>query len=54
MSRFLCYDIYKILNNLNPKFLNGIFSAETNKLIIEQYNLNFVKPKSLKNTHAPH
>ena len=36
ISRFLCYDIYKTLTNLNPKFLNEIFSAETNRFISEQ------------------
>ena len=39
--RFLCVEIYKTINNLNPSFIKQIFELrETNKKIREKYRLN--------------
>ena len=39
--RFLCVEIYKTINNLNPSFIKQFFELrETNKKIREKYRLN--------------
>ena len=39
--RFLCVEIYKTINNLNPSFMKQIFELrETNRNIREKYCLN--------------
>ena len=43
--RFLCVEIYKTINNLNPSFMKQIFeSRETNRNVHEKYRLNFNIP----------
>ena len=44
--RNLCVEIYKIINKLNPEFMNNIFKVKENKrLVREQYKLNLETPK---------
>ena len=39
--RFLCVEIYKTINNLNPSFMKQIFELrETNRNVREKYGLN--------------
>ena len=39
--RFVCVDIYKIINNLNPSFMKQIFELkEINRIVCEKYRLN--------------
>ena len=43
--RFLCVEIYKIINNLNHSFMKKIFELrETNRNVREQYRLNLNIP----------
>ena len=43
--RTLCAEIYKALNELNPGLIKNIFTVKvTNRLIREQYKLNFNTP----------
>ena len=38
---FLCVEIYKTINNLNPSFMKQIFELrETNRNVREKYRLN--------------
>ena len=42
---YLCLEIYKIINNLNPSFKKQIFeSRETNRNVCEKYRLNLNIP----------
>ena len=43
--RFLCVEIYKTINNLNPSFMKQIFELrETNRNVREKYRLNLNIP----------
>ena len=43
--RFLCVEIYKTINNLNPSFMKQIFELrETNRNVREKYQLNLNIP----------
>ena len=43
--RFLCMEIYKTINNLNPSFMKQIFELrETNRNLREKYQLNLNIP----------
>ena len=43
--RFLCAEIYKTINNLNPSFMEQIFELrETNRNVREKYRLNLNIP----------
>ena len=43
--RFLCVEIYKTINNLNPSFMKQIFEfRETNRNVREKYRLNLNIP----------
>ena len=43
--RFLCVEIYKTINNLNPSFIKQIFELrETNINVREKYRLNLNIP----------
>ena len=43
--RFLCAEIYKTINNLNPSFMEQIFELrETNRSVREKYRLNLNIP----------
>ena len=47
---FLCVEIYKTINNLNPSFMNQIFELrETNRNVREKYRLNLNIPKVFEN-----
>ena len=42
---FLCVEIYKTINNLNPSFIKQIFELrETNRNVCEKYRLNLNFP----------
>ena len=44
--RFLCIEIYKTINNINPSFMKQIFQLrETNRTFRNQYKLNLNVPK---------
>ena len=44
--RILCVEIYKVINKLNPEFMNNVFKAKENKrLVREQYKLNRKTPE---------
>ena len=44
--RYLCIEIYKTINNINPSFTKQIFQLrETNRTIRNQYILNLSVPK---------
>ena len=46
-TRSLCIEIYKTINNLNPKFMKNLFEVpNTNGTQREQYKLNLEIPKS--------
>ena len=43
--RFLCVEVYKTINNLNPSFMKQIFELrETNRNVREKYRLNLNIP----------
>ena len=43
--RFLCVEIHKTINNLNPSFMKQIFELrETNRNVREKYQLNLNIP----------
>ena len=43
---YLCIEIYKTINNINPSFMKQIFQLrETNRSVRNQYKLNFTVPK---------
>ena len=43
--RFLCAEIYKTINNLNPSFMEQIFELrETNRSVREKHRLNLNIP----------
>ena len=43
--RFLCIEIYEIINSLNPNFMKNIFEMKTNNGIVrEKYQLNLNIP----------
>ena len=43
--RFLCLEIYKTINNVNPSFMKQIFELrETNRNVREKYRLNLNIP----------
>ena len=43
--RFLCIDIYKSINSLNPDFMKNIFEMKANNRIVrEKYKLNLNIP----------
>ena len=45
-SRYLCIEIYKTINNINPRFMKQIFQLrETNGTFRNQYKLNLSAPK---------
>ena len=45
--RFLCVEIYKTINNLNPSFMKQIFELrETNRNVCEKYRLNLNIPNN--------
>ena len=45
-SRYLCIEIYKTINNINPRFMKQIFQLrETNRTFRNQYKLNLSVPK---------
>ena len=40
--RFLCIEIYKIINSLNPDFMKNIFEMKKNNRVVrERYKLSF-------------
>ena len=44
--RFLCIEIYKSIDNINPSFMKQIFQVrETNRTVRNQYELNLSVPK---------
>ena len=44
--RYLCIEIYKSINNINPSFMEQIFQLrETNRTVRNQYKLNLSVPK---------
>ena len=44
--RYLCIEIYKSINNINPSFMKQIFQLrETNRTVRKQYRLNLCVPK---------
>ena len=44
--RYLCIEIYKTINNINPSFMKQIFQLrETNWTVRNQYKLNLNVPK---------
>ena len=44
--RYLCIEIYKTINNINPSFMKQIFQLrETNGTVRNQYKLNLSVPK---------
>ena len=44
-SRYLCIEIYKTTNNINPSFMKQIFQLrETNRTVRNQYKLNLSVP----------
>ena len=44
--RYVCIEIYKTTNNINPSFMKQIFQLrETNRTIRNQYKLNLSVPK---------
>ena len=44
--RYLCIEIYKSINNINPSFMKQIFLLrETNRKVRNQYKLNLSVPK---------
>ena len=44
--RYLCIEIYKTINNINPSFMKQIFQLrETNRTVRNQYKLNLNVPK---------
>ena len=50
LRRYLCIDIYKSINNINPSFLKQIFQLrETNRTVRNHFKLDLsVFPKSIK------
>ena len=45
--RFLCIEIYKTINSLNPGFMKNIFEMKTNNRIVrEKYNLKLNIPRT--------
>ena len=49
--RFLCIEIYKTINSLNPDFMKNIFEMKTNNRIVrEKYKLNLNIPRTNKVT----
>ena len=45
--RFLCIEIYKSINRLNPDFIKNIFEMKTNNRIVrEKYKLNLNIPRT--------
>ena len=45
--RFLCIEIYKSINSLNPDFMKNIFEMKTNNRIVrEKYKLNLNIPRT--------
>ena len=44
--RRLCVEIYKIINSINPSFMNETFrSRVTNRAVLNQHRLNLDIPK---------
>ena len=44
--RYLCIEIYKTINNINPSFMKQIFQlSETNRTVRNHYKLNLNVPK---------
>ena len=44
--RYLCIEIYKSINNINPSFMKQIFQLnETNRIVQNQHKLNLSVPK---------
>ena len=44
--RYLCLEIYKAINNINPRFMKQIFHLkETNRTVRNHYKLNLNVPK---------
>ena len=44
--RYLCIEIYKTINNINPSFMKQIFQLrETSRTVQNQYKLNLSVPK---------
>ena len=44
--RYLCMEIYKIINNINPTFMKQIFQLrETKRTVRNQYKLNLIVTK---------
>ena len=44
--RYLCIEVYKSINNVNPSFMKEILQLkETNRIVINQYKLNLSVPK---------
>ena len=49
--RFLCIEIYKTINSLNPDFMKNVFEMKTNNRIVpEKYKLNLNIPRTNKVT----
>ena len=45
--RFLCIEIYKSINSLNPDFMENIFEMKTsNRIVREKYKLNLNIPRT--------
>ena len=54
MLRILCVEMYKIINKVNPEFMNNIFKVKKNKRIArEQYKLNLETPEWNQVTYGP-
>ena len=51
--RYLCIEIYKSINNINPSFMKQIFQLrETNRTVRNQYKLNLSVPKVNQVSHG--
>ena len=47
--RYLCIEIYKTINNINPSFMKQIFQLrDTNRTVRNQYKLNLNVPKVIQ------
>ena len=47
--RYLCMEIYKIINNINPTFMKQIFQLrKTKRTVRNQYKLNSLLPKFIR------
>ena len=51
---FLCTEIYKTIDSLNPDFIKNIFEMKTNNRIVrEKFKLNLNLPRTNQVTFSP-